>query len=816
MRLKQLILSGLLAVLLMPAVNGQERKAPAYPLITHDTYFSIWTATDQINKSTTRHWSGSNMSLLAYAKVDGKTYRLLGKKEPNYKTLLATADETPYEVAYTESKPADNWINPAFSAAGWKKGVAPFGRDAGKPKTRWDSKDLWVRRSFSFSGLADSKLYLKIFHDDNIEIYLNGTQIYQHKGWTTGYEYIPLPEIARTKLKKGQNLLAIHVTNTTGGQYLDAGIVKEIKDPEEAGITDALQKASVLTATSTAYDLVCGKVNIRMTFTSPLLLDDLDLLARPVSYISFLATASDAQTHDVKVTFGASTNIAVNRPEQTVQAERYKSGQVAILKAGTLEQTLLTRKDNDSRIDWGYVYLAVPQDQQAVQYISPKFSLNSQTANQSSVKGRQLFLNTTLNLGKVGAKPVEQYVMLGYDDLYSVQYFGQNLKPWWKNDPQETIEKQLGKASETHAAVIEKCKAFDARMRSKALGLGGETYAKLCELAYRQSIAAHKLVKSPQGDLLFLSKENFSGSFINTVDVTYPSAPLFLEYNPELMKGMLNGIFYYSESGKWNKPYPAHDLGSYPLANGQTYGEDMPVEEAGNMMILTAAIARAEGNADYAKKHWNTLTTWAAYLNKEGFDPANQLCTDDFAGHMARNANLSVKAIVGLGCYAMLAQMLNETETAQKYQAIAKKMALDWMKIADDGDHYVLAFGKEGTWSQKYNLVWDKLLGLGIFPREVAQKEIRYYLTKQNTYGLPLDSRRDYTKSDWILWTATLADQQADFEKLIGPVYQFVLETTPRVPLTDWHETKTGKQSGFQARSVVGGYFIKFLEKGQK
>ncbi len=490
-----------------------------------------------------------------------------------------------------------------------------------------------------------------------------------------------------------------------------------------------------------------------------------------------------------------------------------------MLKAGTVEQPVLQKKGDDLRIDWGYVFVAAPLSAKTKQNISnidiaEKNFLTNTSAAKNTVTGKQPMLNTVFPVEKVGAEEKEELVMLGYDDLYAIQYFQQNLRAWWKLQPGVTIEKALQQAYHDYATILSKCDAVNNMIYNDALHAGGETYAKLCITAYRQCLAAHSLVKSPQGELLFLSKENFSNGCINTVDVTYPSAPLFLAYNSELMKGMLNGIFYFCEkSGKYSRPYAAHDLGTYPMANGEIYGgEGMPVEESGNMIILTAAIAKAEGNANYAKQHWKTLTSWVEYLAKEGLDPANQLCTDDFAGHLARNANLSVKAIAGIGCYAMLAEMLDDKTTAEKYHTMAKDMASKWQQLADAGDHYALTFNDKNTWSQKYNLVWDKILNLHLFPAEVYNKEVAYYLTKQNEFGLPLDSRKTYTKSDWILWTSVLTNNQNDFEKLIDPVYKYSTETPTRVPLSDWHETITGKKEGFQARSVVGGYFIKVLE----
>lgn len=796
-------------------LKSQERKAPSYPLITHNPNFSIWSSTDQLNESTTQHWTGADHSLLGLINVDGNIYRFLGKETPSFKMITPTSDEQAYEVSYTEKEPQGDWKSPDYAAADWKTGAAPIGDDAKNVKTLWESHDIWVRRTFNVTNPESiNELFLKINHDDNIELYLNGKKIFTKIGWTNNFQYIPLSDSDKSALKAGKNVIAIHLINTAGGRYLDFGLVDREKD-DAAAIQVARQKSVDINATQTIYNFTCGKVDLKLTFTSPLLMNDLGILARPVSYVTYQVQANDNKTHQVKVYLSASSDIAVYRPSQEVSATKYSTAKLSILKTGTLEQPILQKGADDMRIDWGYFYVAAPKASNAIQFVTPQKDASNAfrkgNISSTATQGKSLSLNTIIPFGTVGKTPVEKYVELGYDEIYAIQYFKRNLRPWWNTSGKETIEGQLTDASNEYKAVMAKCEAFNKSVYADALRSGGKEYADLCMLAYRQSIAAHTLVKSPEREILWLSKENNSGGFINTVDVTYPSAPLYLIYNPQLLQGMLNGIFYFSESGKYPHPWAAHDLGTYPLANGQTYGEPMPVEESGNMVILTAAIAKAQGNANYAKMHWKTLTTWADYLTKEGLDPKTQLCTDDFAGHLARNANLSVKAIVGIACYAQLAQTLGYDEVAKKYRAIAESMVPKWMEMADAGDHYALTFDDKNTWSQKYNLVWDKVLGLNLFPQKVYDTEVKYYLTKQNRYGLPLDSRKAYTKNDWILWTATFTSNQKDFEALVHPVYKHAIETESRVPLNDFYDSNTGIRDNFKARSVVGGFFMKMF-----
>ena len=804
------------------ADNVNELRAPAYPLVTIDPFTSAWSFSDKLNESPVRHWTGKEHPMVGVLKVDGKLYRFMGKEEAPLEFVVPPATTECWTARYTEQEPKGDWTSCGYNDSEWKEGKGAFGtRDQAAISTTWTSKDIWVRRTIEL-GEADAAdiIGLEYSHDDVFELYINGKQIV-----STGFVWknnvrVPFDDELKSLLKPGKNTIAAHCHNTYGGALVDFGLYK--KGDEIVFAEEAVQKSVNLLPTRTLYTFECGPVELEVVFTSPLLMDDLDLMTAPVNYVSYRATPTDGASHDVEIYIDATPDWAINTPGQKVScAVSVDECSMLYATAGTVEQAVLKRRGDDVRIDWGYFFLASPKKDNVAIGVGDYTPMKKNFAGKGTeavagaqhkgIDNNRCVLAFSENLGTISA-PAEGYMLVGYDDLYSIQYFKENRMAYWKHDGRVTMLQALQNAAADYEDVMKRCRTFDKQMMADAEKAGGKKYAELCALAYRQAIAAHKLITDKEGNLVFLSKENFSNGSIGTVDVTYPSAPLFLIYNTELAKGLLNHIFYYSESGQWTKPFAAHDIGTYPIGNGQTYGGDMPIEECGNMLILTAAIAARERNADYAKKHWETLTTWANYLLENGLDPENQLCTDDFAGHFAHNANLSIKAILGIASYGKLAGMLGDNATADKYMAAAKEMASKWQQMAKDGDHYKLTFDKSGTWSQKYNLVWDRLLGLNIFDPSIAVDEVAYYKTKQQKYGLPLDSRKTYTKSDWILWSACLTGNADDFNALLEPVYNYANETESRMPISDWHETTSGNWVGFRARSVVGGYFMKMLE----
>ncbi len=586
--------------------------------------------------------------------------------------------------------------------------------------------------------------------------------------------------------------------------------------------------------TRTIYHFENQQVALTVEFMTPLLLSDLKLMSRPVSYVSYQVKSRDGKEHEVLVYLDITAEAAVNTSDQSVQFGK----DARSIFCGRGDENMLTKSGDDMRIDWGWLHLAAPEHKYIILSTEGKRRICRRPWWEPGVefdglegimeKGVRPWHQVRDGYPALGCwkeytvsteSPAEGFICLAYNDLKSIQYFGENIDAYWKADG-TTFEEALDVAIHDYQEINARAAAFDAELKAEAEKVSRKYY-DILSVAYRESIAAHKLIMV-DGELKFFSKECYSNGCIGTVDLTYPSMPLYLKYCPQLMEGMMNPIFHLADTVQWPFPYAPHDMGQYPLANGQVYGLNhhthvldekyqMPVEESGNMLLCVAAVCKAENSIEYAVKHKEILTRWTDYLVSVGWNPENQLCTDDFAGHLAHNCNLSIKGILGIAAWAKLLGQMGEKEQEQKYRAEAEKLAREWEKAAFDGDHYRLTFDGEGTWSLKYNLVWDTLLDLNVFDRKVAETEVKYYLTKMNPYGIPLDSRCDYTKSDWEMWTTMLTDNVEYRDKIIDTMWEAVCDMDRRAPFPDWYHTEKAVAEGFQNRSVQGALFIRLL-----
>ncbi len=558
------------------------------------------------------------------------------------------------------------------------------------------------------------------------------------------------------------------------------------------------QVSSDITALSSTFVMACDEITIEAKFTTPVILNDLELLTRPVSYLAVSYKSNDGKTHNVKIDVCAGEDICLMYPGQSdVLRENVSSGKLSGMRIGNVEQKPLNKSGDDICIDWGYFYLLTN-------------GKNAQTYT-NNFEGRDL-IHVTVDLNE----NEELLYLFCYDDIFSMEYFGEKLKSYWNRNG-KTILQAAAEAEKEYSLLIKKCDDFSRDLYNNALSSGGEKYAEICALAYRQVVAAHKLVLDTEGNILYVSKECYSNGCGATVDVSYPSTPLFLLYNPELVKGMLRPIYKYALSDAWQFDFAPHDVGQYPLLNGQVYGgnalrNQMPVEECGNMIITETNIAIATGDTSFALAHFDILKKWAKYLLEFGQDPADQLCTDDFAGHLKHNCNLSLKAIMGVQGMAILCERLGKKDDSIFYRSEAEKMAKIWLETAvDENGSTRLAFDQPNTFSMKYNMVWDRVWGTKLFSQEFKDKELSDNKTHFNKYGMPLDSRADYTKSDWLVWTASMASSRAVFEEFIAPLWDTYNVSSSRVALTDWYDTLSAKMVSFKHRSVQGGLFMKVL-----
>ncbi len=593
------------------------------------------------------------------------------------------------------------------------------------------------------------------------------------------------------------------------------------------GSAPALRQSSrTLTAFTTDYTFECDLFLMFISFVSPLPPDDLDTLSCPVCKLSYKIMPK-RELSEVKISFEICENVCYDgEDKRDCRAGVLRRNGYEAAYIGLRNQAILSHSSDLRGADWGIYYLTGEN--------CDIFEKNER---------KYLYAENTRKSG---------CFMLAFDDIASIYYYGQVLRGYYFRRGDKNICDAIDENYARIDKIDRKCRKFDEELKRNAAEYG-EEYYRLCVASLRQSIAAHKLVEDAKGRVLFLSKECNSDGCVATVDVTFPSSPLYLLYNTELVKGMLRPIFDFARMPIWKYGFAPHDAGMYPYVTGQLYaaqnGTDrynrdiyvdfaqkevlsfyylmsgdvsvytderqMQIEESANMILLCYACRLYDGDFAFIEENFDLLDKWGTYLCDGGPGYGRQLCTDDFAGHLTDGLNLSIKATLALEAFARILEEKGELSRAEKIRKIVcmHKEKTENERCADG--HLPIAFGEnENTYSLKYNLALDKILGLNVFSPDLFVSEIKYYAKIATKYGTPLDSRLRTTKADWLLWCATFDDTYG--KQVIRQVGKFLSDGKERYPFPDWYDVDTATAKEFRNRTVTGGLFLPLLERKLK
>jgi hypothetical protein len=329
-----------------------------------------------------------------------------------------------------------------------------------------------------------------------------------------------------------------------------------------------------ITPTRTIVTMQSPQIELRLTFLTPAFPDDIRIMARPITYLTWDVKSRDGNVHSVALYLDADGTVASDNGEEPVVWSRAEVEGLHLLRVGTSSQPMLQKSGDDLRIDWGYFYIAAPASEGSVEraagnqtyrdsfistgYIPVDDDLAQPRMPQSRYPSAPA-LNLVLPFGRVGSAPISRHVLLGYDDVYSVEYMHQKLLPDWRKEF-STFGELLEGAERDYLPLKKRAEQFDADLEHDLVQAGGAEYAAIATLAFRQAIAAHKLVEDVNGVPFFMPKENFSNGSISTVDVIYPSSPMLLLLNPKLVEAQLEPVMRYAQMSRWKFSFAPHDL----------------------------------------------------------------------------------------------------------------------------------------------------------------------------------------------------------------------------------------------------------------
>ncbi|KAH9940434.1 DUF1793-domain-containing protein [Epithele typhae] len=587
-----------------------------------------------------------------------------------------------------------------------------------------------------------------------------------------------------------------------------------------------------MTATQSIFVMSAGPVDLTITFLSPVEPGDFVNQSLPLSYYSVSAASTDGKSHSVQVyadisaewnTGTVSLGVTWNTTAQSVISHQVAlANQVPFNELGDrIQQGSVFHSTLNTK---GTTFQTGEDIAVRAQFINSGALTNGQDTAFRAVSDRWPVFAFAHDFGAVSAATAPFVLSLAHVRDPALQYVAadgtteQRSSFFWTKyaDFADAISAFLG----DYANAVVRANAFDAKLQADAGKISAD-YASLVPLSVRQTLGAIEITAAKKSDgsldasdVKTFMKEISSSGDVNTVDVIFPSWPLFLYTNPEIGKQLLLPLLAYQASGLYPNKYSVHDLGShYPNATGHNDGKDqaMPVEESGNMVIMALSHAQTANDQSLLKTYFSLLDQWTQFLITDSLIPADQLSTDDFAGSLANQTNLAIKGIVGIKAMSKIAALTGDNDRATKYSSMADSYVQQWKTLATsaDGKHLTLSYGNSDSWGLAYNLYADKLLGTNAFPQDVYDLQTEWYNGQAKPFGVQLDTRHTYTKSDWQIWTAGIMSATQVRDMFVSSVLKYAGDGATNQPLPDLYDAINGTEvpgSG-HARPVVGGHF---------
>ncbi|KAF2806560.1 glutaminase GtaA [Mytilinidion resinicola] len=588
------------------------------------------------------------------------------------------------------------------------------------------------------------------------------------------------------------------------------------------------QTSAEYTSTSSTFTMdVAGKVFLTVKFLSPVYPNDLKRQSLIFSYMDVEVVSADGNDHDIQLYTDISAEFVSGDRGDVAEWDSGNADDVVFHKIWKQTPLLFSEKNDQS--EWGNWYYAtdgvdgLSWATGADTDVRGSFSQDGRLSDTKDTNWRAIddhwpVFAFSVDLGSVGTDSANALFTIGLCQDDAIQFLGKSgvvsLPSLW-SDFFDEDEDALTFFHHDYDNAVSKSSKLDGKIAEDSVAAAGADYLTITSLTVRQAFGGLELVGTEKKPYLFL-KEISSDGNAQTVDVMFPAHPILLYTNPQLLKLLLDPLFENQESGHYPNKWSIHDLGrSFPNATGHPEGDDeaMPLEECGNMLIMTLAYWQQSGDSQYLREHYKILDQWTQYLIDEALIPKEQLSTDDFAGALVNQTDLALKGMIGIQAMANIADITSYYADARNYTAIAASYIKEWQTLGINHiatpPHTTLNYGNNASWGLLYNLYADALLNTSLVPASVYAQQSAFYPTVAGTYGVPLDTRHAYTKTDWQLWAAAVASEDTR-DLFIGCIAKWIQETPLSVPFTDIYETGDGgfgDAPHFMARPVMGGAF---------